>query len=58
MAEMPNVNIRINADLLLETKQMAKNVWLSFSNLVSFVLEKIKEEWKIELNLKKEPKIQ
>lgn len=58
MAEMANANIRINADLLAETKQMAKNVWLSFSNLVSVVLEKIKEEWKIELNLKKESKTQ
>jgi len=26
MAEMANANIRINADLLAETKQMAKNV--------------------------------
>jgi len=54
MANMVNVNIRIDENLSKNMREMAKGLGLSFSAFVSLVLNKTKQEWKLELKLPKQ----
>ena len=54
MSEMVNVNIRIDKNLALEMKKMAKNLWLNFSNFTSLLFNKTRKEWKLEIDLSTE----
>lgn len=54
MSEMVNVNIRIDKNLALEMKKMAKNLWLNFSNFTSLLFNKTRKEWKLEIELSTE----